>query len=87
MCFLRSSFIRKSLGTGSYVDHSAHSNNGTELSTQILPPVTLGRIRRQPPKPGVTSTSGFFCSRRDVFPDHGSVAETRPTCGRCPAAD
>jgi hypothetical protein len=36
MCYLRSSFIRKSLGTGSYVDQSARSNNGTELSTQIL---------------------------------------------------
>jgi hypothetical protein len=37
--------------------------------------VTLGRIRRNPLKPGVTSTSGFFHSRRDVFPEHGSVAE------------
>ena len=35
MFSLRSSFIRKSLGTGSYVDQSARSNNGTELSTQI----------------------------------------------------
>ena len=36
MCFLRSSFIRKSLGTGSFVDQSARSNYGTELSIQIL---------------------------------------------------
>ena len=27
------------------------------------------------PKPGVTATSGFFRTGRDVFTDHGSVAE------------
>jgi len=29
----------------------------------------------KPPKPGVTATSGFFRSGRDVLTDHGSVAE------------
>ncbi len=36
MFFLRSSFISKSLGTGSYVDQSARFHNETALSTQIL---------------------------------------------------
>jgi hypothetical protein len=36
MFFLRSSFIRKSLGTGSYVDQSARFHKETALSTQIL---------------------------------------------------
>lgn len=36
MFFLRSIFIHKSLGTGSYFDQSARSNYGTALSTQIL---------------------------------------------------
>ena len=36
MCFLRSSFIRKSLGTGRYADQSARFQNETALSTQIL---------------------------------------------------
>lgn len=36
MCFLRSSFIRTSLGTGRYADQSARFQNETALSTQIL---------------------------------------------------
>ena len=36
MFSLRSSFMRKSLGTGSYVDQSARFHNETALSTQIL---------------------------------------------------
>ena len=36
MISLRSSFIRKSLGTGRYADQSARFQNETALSTQIL---------------------------------------------------
>jgi hypothetical protein len=71
MCFLRSCFIQqipryrelcRSIGSfqswnGALHLHSAH--------------VTPGRIRRNPPEPGVTSTSGFFHSRRDVSPIMG----------------
>jgi len=36
MCFLRSSFMSKCLGTGRYADQSVRFNDETSILTQIL---------------------------------------------------